>query len=344
MARRAILRLFPRVESVWSNTFYSDTSRWQRDRLVCSEQHFPTYFALSVNEGAISAAQSEQLIELAGNSSAIGELLLKLLQQSRPRGGTRAALALEELTVRSDDIKDANVPGFLAGLFSVADDLNVKADEARGFSISSNDLRIQWLLNNLVRDRFSVEARSELIEAAAQFASLEWLASIASRCRRDHYSEKNANRGASEAFVSIESADRIWELCRTRLESAAADGAMAGHPHLVALLYRWRDASNAKEVRKWTDNRLADDEFVISLAEQTIQTAWTQSMGFAGLGDVVAKRRDYIDLTSLSELVDVSRLRERVTERLSRNDLPQSDRDRLERFMATPERDPRRDL
>jgi predicted KAP-like P-loop ATPase len=58
IAKRALLRLFPRLSYVWSNTRYSESKLWQRDRLICSRDHFPTYFGFSVKNDGITVAAS----------------------------------------------------------------------------------------------------------------------------------------------------------------------------------------------------------------------------------------------------------------------------------------------
>src|SRR5262249_43163776 len=52
--RGALQRLFPRLENVWSNVNYPSEwdDKWALARLVCSRQHFPTYFQYAVNQDA----------------------------------------------------------------------------------------------------------------------------------------------------------------------------------------------------------------------------------------------------------------------------------------------------
>jgi len=343
IARQALLRLFPRMESIWSNTWRTDTEGWQRDRLACSERHFPTYFAFSVHEEAITAAELNLMLTSAQDAAATAALLRKSVEQPRRRGGTRAALALEELMVHAPDIRDNDIPPFLTGLFSVADELDVSADEARGFRIRSNNLRIHWLINKLVRDRIEQQKRTELIESACKTASLAWLESIANRCSDDHKADKEKQGLSDEPLVTAAAAARLAELCLARYREAAADGTLARHRQMIWLLFRWRDRVGPEEVRRWTDNSLAVDEFVIALAEQSVHTYSTQNLSLSGVGDVVSAQIDYVNLKSLAPLVDVDRFRQRVEELLALVDLPPADRARLERFKATPEKDPEHD-
>ncbi len=184
IARRVLRRLFPRLDSVWSNLWHSDSSQWQRDRLICARAHFPTYFAFSVTNDAITSAESDALVAFAGTPGATVKALRGYLAMPRKRGGTRAALALDELSVRAGDIAAADLLQFVQELFIVADELDVPADRERGFgSIATNELRLHWLLNNLLRERLELPDRSRIVRAAASGASLKWLISFADRCK-----------------------------------------------------------------------------------------------------------------------------------------------------------------
>ena len=221
VARRALLRLFPRVQAIWSNTYYSSTDQWQRERLVCSEQHFPTYFSFSVNEDTISTVELKELLDAAGDSEAIVQIFRKLVKQNRRDGGTRAALGLEELLVHAPDIDDESVPHLLAGLFVVADEIDVKADTSRGFAIRDNSLRIHWLINVILRDRFDLQRRSQIMDSAATTASLAWLESISSRCKREHEPDSKTHSSGDETIVTLEIAEKLRTLCLDRMRMAS---------------------------------------------------------------------------------------------------------------------------
>jgi hypothetical protein len=96
------------------------------------------------------------------------------------------------------------------------------------------------------------------------------------------------------------------------------------------------------EVRGWTDAALANDEFVVSISDRAVQASWSQGLGLAGLGDAVARRREYVHLEPLATILDVGRFRERIRQLAAYADLPPQQRERIERFLATPEENPDR--
>jgi hypothetical protein len=69
------------------------------------------------------------------------------------------------MNVHADQILQEHVQPFLSALYEIAEDLDVSEDEAKGFSIGSNRLRIHWLTNRLLLDRSGALAPSMLSRA-----------------------------------------------------------------------------------------------------------------------------------------------------------------------------------
>ncbi len=335
VAKRALLRLFPKLSAVWSNTWHSDRNSWQRDRLICSPEHFFTYFAFAVKNDGITAAESDSLVSHAGVPGATAKALIAFLAMPRRKGGTRAALALDELAIRAGDIQEADIQQLTIDLFNVADDLDVDADRERGFGgIATNKLRIHWLLNNLLRDRMDIPARSQIIRAAALRSSLHWLIEISSRCKRIKEKRGTPDENDNDNFADDETVDWLWDVSLQHIRSAASDGTLTRNPNMIDILYQWSNRAGNTEVRTWTDLHLENDDFVVASAKRLVMESWSYGMG--GLGDRVALKTDFTDLESIQELLDVARLRVRIAEMLRSDKLSSSDRGALERFEAAP--------
>lgn len=340
IARQALFRLFPRMQSVWSNMWHSESHReWKQERLVCSETHFPTYFTFSVPEGAITSAELRELLQAAGNAERIAEVMRRMASQTRRRGGTRASLALEELSIWADKIPTEDLPELFKGLFSVADEINIKADERQAFSIGDNPLRIHWVLNRTLRERFDQEERSEIIETACQNAALGWLLDISVTCMGHHAREETNDREPAEPLVTMESAQRLRDLSVRRVQANSSE--LLKQRELLRMLHNWKHLSDASEVRRWTDTQMVEERFIVLLAENFVHRSWSQGLGIGGLGDVMPKKNEYLNTRAHAEIVDIERFKRVVNELLERNNPALSPEDRaiLERFEATPERD-----
>ena len=344
IAKRALRRLFPRLDAIWSNIERSESSQWQRDRRICSKEHFPTYFAFSVINEGITAAESDSLISGAGTPGATANALTKYLAMPRKRGGTRAALALDELSVRAEDIAANDIQQFVNDLFSVADELNVSADRDRGFSgLASNGLRLHWLVSNLLRDRLDLVTRSNIIRGAASVSAIGWLLALSDRCKAGKDELADSGENDREMLTDDDTTDWLNAHTLERVRAAASAGTLVAVPDLVVLLFQWNARAGDEEVRAWTNSQLSDAAFVVRLAEKLVQQSWSAGInGFGFLGDTVARKKEYVHLELIKPLLDVERFRERVTELLKSAETETADRAVLERFQASPERNPSR--
>jgi KAP family P-loop domain. len=342
IAKRGLMRLFPRTESVWSNVFHRLADQWQRDRLVCSEEHFPTYFSFSVTDAAPSKEEIEEVIGFASDAAVFAAAMRKFAQQERRRGGTRAALILDELRVHAKDVPEGSVSSLLEGLFAVVDEIDVEADEAKGLSVRARDnvMRVHWLLNTLLYDSFDQATRGKIIEEACRGASLFWLLDISQRCHDDYHPRESESAGQREALVPRETADRLRAFSLERVRAAAADGSLIHHRRILAILFRWTDLAGHTEVRAWTDRALENDESVVAFADRAVQTSWSQGFGLGGFGDLVPRRSEYVDLQPFAPFLDIDRFRRRVQELAARPDLPAEWRSKIDRFLRTAERHP----
>ena len=344
IAKRALRRLFPRLDSIWSNVGRSESSQWQRDRLICSREHFSTYFAFSVTNQGITVSEIDAMIANAGVPGATANALANFLAMPRKRGGTRAALALDELSVHAEDIAADDIQQFVEDLFSVADELDVAADRDRGFTgMASNDLRLHWLLNNLLRDRLDLATRSNIIRGAAPASSIGWLLTLSDRCKSKKDKRAASGENEPEKLTDDDTTDWLYAHSLERIRAAASDGTLKAVPNLVVLLIQWNARAGEEEVRSWTNSQFSDAAFVVRLAEHLVQETWSAGMGgFGFLGDTVASKKEYVRLEPLKLFLDVARFRERVTELLQLAETDPADRAVLERFQSAPERSSQR--
>jgi predicted KAP-like P-loop ATPase len=337
--RTALRRLFPRLDSVWSNLFHSDDDDALRDRRLCARSHFHTYFAFSISEDILPAEKIGTLIARADDRGFIEGNLREALGRLRRDGSTQAALVLEELTVHAATVPEEKVTSLLSAVFALGDDLDVEADRKKGgFSIGDNQMRIHWLCNRLVTDRFPMERRDVIYWEAAQHASLSWLCALAERCQ-GYYEPRGEDRGPAQGtpLVSAAVSTQLVDLCLVRIRAAAADGSLASTARPYRLMFFWRHVSpgGADEVRAWTDAALANKAFVIAMADATTSVAWTQTMGFDGNGDRVSRPSVRVDFEHYRDMLDCDRLERRVDEVLL-EELTDGERQVLDQFKSAP--------
>jgi len=67
--RRGLMRLFPRLEAVWSNLHYGEdfAASWAAQRRVCANAHFDSYFRFSLGDETLPKKEIDELVARAGD-------------------------------------------------------------------------------------------------------------------------------------------------------------------------------------------------------------------------------------------------------------------------------------
>ena len=315
--RRLLMRLFPALESAWSNSNYGDgfTRQWAMERRACSVDHFDSYFRFSIGDEVLTSGELNAFLACADNIEHVKTTLRHAASKPRRAGGTKAAVWLNELNTHSARVDRDKIQPLLTALFEVADEINVEADKAKGFSMFSNELRLHWLLRSLTRERLSLDERSNVFRQACNKASLGWLADFTHSVWTEYHPREGKEPEPPENCLTTEAdAEQLRVLLRARIEAAAQDGSLLAHRDLHSLLHSWMDLAtdDGASVRAWTSAVFATDNGVQQLAKVFTSYAWTQSMGFAGMGDAVAKRVTRVSPQGIARLIDLEAFRPRV--------------------------------
>ena len=314
--KRALRRLFPRLDAIWANVHHSSDSTSRRFRRISSAEHFDTYFRFAIGEDILPAATIAALITQANDRDFIQSTMRRALETKLTSGKTRASIYLDELRVHAPDVSQDHIAPLITSLFEIADELDVQQDEGRGFYGSGdNSLRLYWLVAALLKDRFEQSERITILRAAMQSAQLYWLCSFAERCKAEHDESRNYIP-EDQRFVDLKTSKAFTRLALRRIRRAAKDGSLPSHRRLFSLLWMWSRAApkGLEEVRAATDELLHNDDFVLHFASSATGIRWSYSAGFDGTGDLVSKGTLHVKKESISPLVDPSLLLARVKE------------------------------
>jgi hypothetical protein len=205
----------------------------------------------------------------------------------------------------------------LGALFEIADELDMESDEEAGFgAIGSNQLRMNWLINELVRRRLAQADRNRLFTETLPKASLGWAITLTGRLRSEHHPRNNDPPTVPDrCLVDSATARKLTATVLERIRHAAANGELPKLRHLLSVLFRWREFSDTPdEVKQWTDTHLAENDFVVLLAEAATSTSWTAGLGLDGMGDRVSRGLPYIQMAGLDAVLDVGRFLARIAE------------------------------
>lgn len=317
--KRSLMRLFPRLESVWNNPSYGADSAtaWNRDRLVCSEEHFDSYFRFSIGDDVLSRAELDELISKASDETYVKTSIRAALSVTRRDGSTKAKLILDELNLHATRVEAKDVGPLLKALFEIADELDVESDRERGFSFGDNKLRIHWLLRSLTRSRFDLPTRSKLLVVACRMANLTWFVDLARSAYNDYHPRDGKQPSAeADCLTTQPDAEALHARALKRIRTASKSSELALSKRLGYLMFRWRDlaADEGLEVKKWAKKQMKDDAMIAVFSKAFTSHSWSQGMGMFGLGDTVAKRNTNANVDSLDKVLDRDQLRKRVEE------------------------------
>jgi len=332
--RTALRRIFPRLDSVWSNTSYTSTAMiWRTKRRICDPGHFASYFRMSLGPDVLPRRILEELFKHTDEAERVKAFFRERARSIRKNRQTEVPIVLDDLLGAPDRISRENFPIFLGALFEIADELDLPQDKDSD-TFGDNHLRIHWLLNEFVRDRLPQSERNALFSEIVPKAAFGWMISIVSRLQREHY-PISADKGTEAAIrlVDKKTADELTDRARGRIRDAARSGALLSTRNLLDVLFRWREFSDGPhgEVRAYTDQQLGDHRFVVSMAETVTSVAWVTNLGFDGMGDRVSRGSVHIQMEGLDTILDVPRFLSRLDE-VGSGVLNDSDNEILSRF------------
>ena len=306
-------RLFPRLEGV----FYTNDSRsiWNLERRICMENHFETYFRLSLNDQTLSHTVIEQLLERADETGFVQKSLRSAVQVIRRNGQSMVPVYLDALTTHATLIDKEKVLPFMQAIFAIHDDIDLERDKDRGFNmIADTSLRYHWLIRRLTTDRFDLSERTILYLAALPKAQICWLVDFVSSACSQYVENEERPVVPENNLVSREALQGLSDLALSAIRTAAENGSLLEADDLLSILYQWRDFNDgdSSEPRAWTDSMLERNDALVTFARRLTGESWSLGLGTFGLGDRVSRREVRAQITDEMAILDVPRFREKI--------------------------------
>ena len=333
-AKTALMELFPRLASIWGNTFYQGDyiNRWDKARRVCAPRRFPAYFTFAIGPDVFSRTELSEALALLGSPSRFNDLVEKLGAERRPNGDTRASVLLSELGSYSDDNGPPAVA--VATLLAMGDAFVPTLDDGGGgFASIPMGWRVNWAVEDFLK-RLPMEQRiSALLTAVDTSLSIETVGGIISDAIREHDPDNDRAPAMDERLLDPKSIKKLRAHWKKRLAKLAADGSLIISGNLARVLYRWAGIADDVTVKKWTDEQLDNDDAVVRLAVAVTNVKTVQS-----IGDVASRKIPYVDRSASEKIVAVDRLIERAKEVRETSALPPTSSAFLDRFITAAAR------
>lgn len=271
-------RLFPRLESVWSNMHYGNDSllAWRKELRVCAGgDAFSAYFRLSLPTNAVSQADLEAAFAAASDPEQFGRLLRNSSAKKLSSGVSKARGLLERLLDHLPELK-AHAAPVLTALFQVGDELLLPTDSLPGTFDFGNEGRVTRLSYFLLKE-LPTEKRLQVIMQALQGAKavrcIEFLASTL-----DDEAKKAASGGGESVLTTAET-DSLKPIWRSLVEEAAKSPSFIDHPDLGALLNGWSDWGGEAQAKAYAVQAIQTDTGLVKLVASFASEATTQAFG-----------------------------------------------------------------
>ncbi|MEQ1635161.1 MAG: P-loop NTPase fold protein [Methylococcales bacterium] len=312
-----IIRLFPRLESVWENRTFDQSvlSDWRKQMRVCSPEYFDVYFQFGVPSEAIRRAELLSLINLAAfDTLSAGEVLKQASIITRSDGTSKAREYLERLRDVHDDITPESAKGLISILFDLGDELLTPGDNQGGFLSVANEMRLFWtiqeLLNRLTKDDW-IELIKDVITNKRAIGLIVYFSGIIDRT----YSKQESTRTGRDERFDEQFILTMREIVLQRL-NVIDEMELLKIPNFVFVIHYWEQLSSNEFVADKLKPIIDSDSYLPIFLEKYLNFEMNQSGN-----DSVATRYPRLDPKAFETLTDITVLENRVREMLNRTDL-----------------------
>ncbi|XVJ71382.1 MAG: AAA family ATPase [Rhizobacter sp.] len=273
-----VIRLFPRLESVWSNMHYSADSfySWRRHLRVCVPDVFPAYFRLSLPDGAVSRAEVDALLQQSRDSLAFAAALRSAAAQKTTDGSSKVRAVLERFMDHvPEDLDATHSEPIITAFLDVGDEF-LKIEKPQGLFDRGNETRVGRIVYHMLK-KVPEEQRTQLLLTALN-------AGAALRCGQYVFATlseeaEKAEKGEGDALLSLVDAAMLKNAWCSKVHEQAAAPAFIDHPDLAILLSSWRHWGGEDHVKSWWQEVAKSDAVLLQLVAAHASEARSQTVG-----------------------------------------------------------------
>lgn len=328
-----VMRLFPRLESVWSNMYYDaeSVSDWRRALRVCIPEVFPAYFRLSLPQNAVSRLDIDALLAAKQSPESFAELLRGASILKGAHGASKVPALLDRFMDHvGEDVDAADVAPIFTALFDVGDELLVSSDRDSGMFGFGNEKRVGRIAYHLLKKVDPAHRANLLVNALSQAKALRCSQYLIGALTQE---TEKAAKGNSEAMLSANEVRGIKAAWCGRVKQLAAAPNFIDHPSVAWLVHDWRNWGNAAEAVAWWQAAAANDEGFLKLIAAQASEARTQSGA-----DLAWRIQLRVDPRGFEPYGDVQTLADRVRALLDEGGIPEQFLPAARQFMLSWER------
>lgn len=298
--------LFPKVNSVYSNTLYGDDwlNEWKRERRICSPDCFDCYFMLSISDDDISEAEMKDILSLADNIDLFSERIRVLIKKSKI---IRFLDIIEGYTQR--EIPLDNIEVIITALINLGD---LFPDSETGmFGLMDTPLRISRIIHQLLKRFDNRESRFTIMKSSIQNAkdSLYTFVHEISLQDQEHgkYGLKDNPKPEEERLLNSQQLEILEEIVCDKIDEWVQDGRLDKHKRLPKILFRWlRWGGNLNYIQQYV-RRLISNEGLLEFLSGFLIRAFSQ-----GATDKVGQFQWHMDIENVKKFADINDIEQRL--------------------------------
>lgn len=286
IVRTLIFELFPAVAAVYRNQTERERDEWFREKRICSEKRFGSYFYLTIEEGEISQGEMNVIAEASADPKQLNKILEGLLKDGRIRR------CLERLPEFIESIPNENVENFVLTFYNISDRISRERKGDLDFGVEMELVRLGYhLIKKLPEaERYQVTEniinKSESVDAPTHFMSIE---------KEEH------DKNKEEKLLTLEEANKLIALCVTKIKEYAENGKLETSPGLAYMLYRWKAWGDEAEAKKYAAESIKQPQgiatFIEGFSAHTLGSARKKfRVGYKEI-------KDFVDLTVIRDAI-----------------------------------------
>lgn len=329
-----VQRLFPRLESVWSNMHYSGESlqRWRAELRVCVPDVFPAYFRLSLPAGTVTRADIDDLLAAANVAEMFAHALRAALEQKTARGTSKARALLERLMDHvTDGLKASHVRPVVDALLDMGDELLIKTERLPGEFDFGNESRVTRVVYHLLK-KLDQADRVDVISSAMQKGRALRCSQYLVRALVAEV-EKEAKGEDGPGLVQAARIEELKAAWKARLEVLAEEPEFINHPSLPVLLSGWRHWGGESQAKEWWAKNEHSDEGLTKLI-----AAFQSESTSHGFGDHAVRVHLRVNPKGIAAFGDVYAMAARLQTLLASNQVAKDRVPAVQQFLLECER------
>ncbi len=316
-----VKQLFQPAEWAFGGMHYGSdfAPEWFRELRVCSRDVFDRYFHLTVPLGDVSQAALEAILANASDRGKLRDEFAGLRAQGL------LEIALDRLEAYKQAIDISHADAFVTALFDIGDSLQ---QEGSGFFEISPGRHAQRIIYwYLKQDKDPTSRAATLLRTISATDGLSLPVSFVSLI--EPADEPQANQ---EEFIPAHSLKEAKDLCIAKIAAAALGGGLATSPHLVSLLFRWRDWAGVDAPSAFCKGMISSPKDTLRFMQSFVMNITTH-----GMSDRIPQSHPLIRTKELEVFVSPEEL-EGTLNTLRRDALSAEERGALDVFAKAMER------